>query len=89
MHEGSQESGQAGIQSGLAQVDSGARGNRQQVRQLAGVRGLMASSGDIIEKPIPIRPVAHYSMGGIETDINGLTRVKNVWAAGGSTRCKK
>ena len=34
-------------------VDSGARGNRQQVRQLAGIRGLMAKpSGDIIEKPI-------------------------------------
>ena len=34
-------------------VDSGARGNRQQVRQLAGVRGLMAKpTGDIIEKPI-------------------------------------
>src|SRR3989441_1653461 len=34
-------------------VDSGARGNRQQVRQLAGVRGLMAKpSGDITEKPI-------------------------------------
>ncbi len=34
-------------------VGSGARGNRQQVRQLAGVRGLMAKpSGDIIEKPI-------------------------------------
>src|SRR5439155_20461244 len=34
-------------------VDSCARGNRQQVRQLAGVRGLMAKpSGDIIEKPI-------------------------------------
>ena len=26
---------------------------------------------DPIEKPIPIRPVAHYSMGGIETDITG------------------
>ena len=34
-------------------VDSGARGNRQQVRQLSGLRGLMAKpSGDIIEKPI-------------------------------------
>src|SRR5438132_2442082 len=34
-------------------VDSGARGNRQQVRQLAGMRGLMAKpSGDIIERPI-------------------------------------
>jgi len=37
---------------------------------------------DPIERPIPIRPVAHYSMGGIETDIEGLTRVPNVWAAG-------
>jgi DNA-directed RNA polymerase subunit beta' len=34
-------------------VDSGARGNRQQVRQLAGIRGLMAKpDGSIIEKPI-------------------------------------
>jgi succinate dehydrogenase / fumarate reductase flavoprotein subunit len=37
---------------------------------------------DPITTPIPIRPVAHYSMGGIETDINGLTRFPNVWAAG-------
>jgi len=34
-------------------VDSGARGNRNQVRQLAGVRGLMAKpDGSIIERPI-------------------------------------
>lgn len=34
-------------------MDSGARGNRQQVRQLCGARGLMAKpSGDIIERPI-------------------------------------
>ena len=34
-------------------VDSGARGNRQQIRQLAGMRGLMARpSGEIIETPI-------------------------------------
>jgi succinate dehydrogenase / fumarate reductase flavoprotein subunit len=37
---------------------------------------------DPIHKPIPIRPVAHYSMGGIETDIDGATRVPGVWAAG-------
>jgi succinate dehydrogenase / fumarate reductase flavoprotein subunit len=37
---------------------------------------------DPIEKAIPIRPVAHYSMGGIETDITGLTRVAGIWAAG-------
>jgi len=34
-------------------VESGSRGNRQQVRQLAGMRGLMAKpSGEIIERPI-------------------------------------
>jgi len=37
---------------------------------------------DPITAPIPIRPVAHYSMGGIETDINGATRVTGIWAAG-------
>jgi len=34
-------------------ADSGARGSRQQIRQLAGMRGLMAKpSGEIIESPI-------------------------------------
>jgi succinate dehydrogenase / fumarate reductase flavoprotein subunit len=37
---------------------------------------------DPISQPIPIRPVAHYSMGGIETDIDGKTRIEGVWAAG-------
>ena len=37
---------------------------------------------DPITKPIPIRPVAHYSMGGVETDIDGATRVPGIWVAG-------
>lgn len=37
---------------------------------------------DPIEKPIPIRPVAHYSMGGVHTDIKGQTPIENIWAAG-------
>ena len=37
---------------------------------------------DPIHDPIPVRPVAHYSMGGIEADINGRTRIENIWAAG-------
>jgi DNA-directed RNA polymerase subunit beta' len=42
-------------------ADSGARGSAQQIRQLAGMRGLMAKpSGEIIETPItrelPRRP---------------------------------
>ncbi|HPD61601.1 MAG TPA: FAD-binding protein, partial [Thermodesulfobacteriota bacterium] len=37
---------------------------------------------DPIFTPIPVRPVAHYSMGGIETDIKGATTIKGAWAAG-------
>ena len=37
---------------------------------------------DPIKAPIPIRPVAHYSMGGVEADIDGRTKVENIWAAG-------
>lgn len=37
---------------------------------------------DPIKEPIPVRPVAHYSMGGIHTDIKGKTPVEGIWAAG-------
>ncbi len=37
---------------------------------------------DPIYEPIPIRPVGHYCMGGIHTNIEGATPVENVWAAG-------
>jgi succinate dehydrogenase / fumarate reductase flavoprotein subunit len=37
---------------------------------------------DPVVTPIPVRPVAHYSMGGIEADIDGRTKVENIWAAG-------
>jgi len=37
---------------------------------------------DPILEPIPCRPVAHYSMGGIETDIEGATRIPGIWVAG-------
>jgi succinate dehydrogenase / fumarate reductase flavoprotein subunit len=37
---------------------------------------------DPIEQSIPVRPAAHYSMGGIECNIDGLTSVGGVWAAG-------
>jgi succinate dehydrogenase / fumarate reductase flavoprotein subunit len=37
---------------------------------------------DPIDEPIPIRPAAHYFMGGIHTDIDGATPVEGIWAAG-------
>lgn len=37
---------------------------------------------DPITQKIPIRPVAHYSMGGIEADIDGRSKMENLWVAG-------
>jgi len=41
---------------------------------------------DPVLEPIPVRPVAHYSMGGVETDIDGKTEMAGVWA-GGEVMC--
>src|SRR5579863_2925999 len=49
-----------------------------QIRELA----LDATGKDAIEEPIPILPGAHYTMGGVETDKWGATRVPGVYAAG-------
>ncbi|HAO33443.1 MAG TPA: succinate dehydrogenase/fumarate reductase flavoprotein subunit, partial [Candidatus Competibacteraceae bacterium] len=37
---------------------------------------------DPVKEPIPIRPVVHYCMGGIHTDINAATPVAGLFAAG-------
>lgn len=37
---------------------------------------------DPIYEPIPIRPAAHYFMGGIHTDNDGATLIEGIWAAG-------
>ena len=37
---------------------------------------------DPIYQSIPIRPAAHYFMGGVHTDIDGATPIADIWAAG-------
>jgi len=37
---------------------------------------------DPVYKPIPVRPVLHYVMGGIHTDINGATSLPGLYAVG-------
>jgi len=37
---------------------------------------------DIVKDPIPVRPVQHYEMGGIDADISGATPMKGLYAAG-------
>lgn len=37
---------------------------------------------DLTRDNIPVAPAAHYTVGGIKTDLNGQTSVKNLFAAG-------
>jgi fumarate reductase flavoprotein subunit len=37
---------------------------------------------DIVKDPIPVRPVQHYMMGGVDADISGATPMAGLYAAG-------
>lgn len=37
---------------------------------------------DPVHEPIPVRPVVHYTMGGVDTDINAATPLPGLFAAG-------
>jgi fumarate reductase flavoprotein subunit len=37
---------------------------------------------DIVKDPIPVRPVMHYMMGGVDADISGATPLSGLYAAG-------
>jgi succinate dehydrogenase / fumarate reductase, flavoprotein subunit len=52
--------------------------------RLHGTRELsMVFAGiDPIHEPIPVRPGAHYHMGGVDTDLDGLTTLTGLYAAG-------
>ena len=54
------------------------------LERLHGTRELsMVFAGvDPIHEPIPVRPGAHYHMGGVDTDVWGLTELEGLYAAG-------
>jgi succinate dehydrogenase / fumarate reductase flavoprotein subunit len=54
------------------------------VERLHGTRELsMVFAGvDPIHDPIPVRPGAHYHMGGVDTDLDGKTSLEGLYAAG-------
>jgi fumarate reductase flavoprotein subunit len=41
---------------------------------------------DAVHEPLPVRPVVHYMMGGVEVDLDGRTRLPGLYAAG-ETAC--
>ena len=49
-----------------------------QIREI----GIDFQGVDIVKEPIPIRPGAHYAMGGVKTDSDGRTAVPSLYAAG-------
>ncbi len=59
-------------------------GREKILERLPGIRDLAINFVDVdpIEKPIPIQPGQHYSMGGIDTDVHGATKFKGLYAAG-------
>jgi fumarate reductase flavoprotein subunit len=44
--------------------------------------GLEYMGIDIVHEPIPVRPVEHYMMGGVDADIHGATPMPGLYAAG-------
>ena len=54
------------------------------MERLPGIRDIAIhfEGVDPIEEPIPIQPVQHYTMGGIDTDVDGRTRMPGFYAAG-------
>ena len=54
------------------------------LEKLPGIRDLAIhfEGVDSIEEPIPITPCQHYTMGGIDTDVDGRTAMPGFYAAG-------
>ena len=59
-------------------------GDQKIKEKLGGIReiSIKFSGVDPAKDLLDIRPVCHYMMGGIHTDIQGATEIQGVWAAG-------
>lgn len=69
---------------GCVHLDITHLGKEKIMEKLSQIRDLSIQFAgvDPIEKPIPVRPGAHYSMGGIMTDPDGATTMTGLYAAG-------
>jgi succinate dehydrogenase / fumarate reductase flavoprotein subunit len=59
-------------------------GRAKILERLPGIRDLAINfvGVDCIEKPVPIQPGQHYTMGGLDTNMDGLTKFQGLYAAG-------
>ncbi len=73
-----------GFPDGSIHLDLRHLGSAKIMERLPGIRDICLSfiGIDPIYEPIPITPGTHYSMGGIDTDIDGAARMKGLYAAG-------
>jgi succinate dehydrogenase / fumarate reductase flavoprotein subunit len=73
-----------GFDGGYVHLDLRHLGADRIMERLPGIRQIaMDFAGvDPINEPIPVQPGQHYSMGGIDVDINGATKIKGLYAAG-------
>ena len=56
-------------------------------RRFPAITGFCQAEGvDPVTQPIPIRPAAHYHMGGVAVDLAGRSSVEGLWACG-ETAC--
>ena len=52
-------------------------------RRFPAITGFCHAAGiDPVTEPIPVRPAAHYHMGGIAVDLAGHTSIEGLWACG-------
>jgi L-aspartate oxidase len=52
-------------------------------RRFPNIHAVLAAHGiDPERRPIPVRPAAHYHMGGVEVDAQGRSSVAGLWACG-------
>jgi succinate dehydrogenase / fumarate reductase flavoprotein subunit len=59
-------------------------GRQKIMERLPGIREIALDFAGVepIDDPIPVQPGQHYSMGGVDTDVHGLTKLNGLYAAG-------
>jgi succinate dehydrogenase / fumarate reductase flavoprotein subunit len=73
-----------GFQGAYLHLDLRHLGYERILTRLPGIRELCVNFAgvDPVKEPIPVQPGQHYTMGGIDCNINGETKVKGFYAAG-------